>query len=208
MHEKKSKKNSSPAPSDRSASQSEFPQLKFGGTIEVVESDAQLEKVLAEILSERVVGFDTESRPSFRKGEHHNVALIQFASEKKAWLLRTCKMGLTAPLLSLLENGRLLKIGASLVDDFSNLRKLHPFSPKGFVDLQKIMPRIGVEGISVRKMSEELLGYRISKRQQLTNWEADQLTPAQRVYAATDAWVCLKIYQHPRVRAFVNSKSS
>lgn len=186
---------------------SEMPLARFEGEIVVVDTPELLKQATDEIARCPVVGFDTESRPSFTRGETHPVALIQFATATKAWLVRTCKLGLDASVIALLESAALTKVGASLRDDSLRLHELAPFAPRGFFDLQTAMQRIGIEELSVRKMAVRLLGFRISKRQQLSNWENATLTAAQQRYAATDAWVCHQLYHHPLVQNYLRSPS-
>lgn len=181
----------------------ELPLARFGGDIVVVDTPESLRQAAAEIARLPVVGFDTESRPCFKRGESHDVALIQFASDQKAWLVRTCKLGFGDPIIALLESATPLKVGASLRDDNLRLHQSASFAPKGFFELQTVMQKMGFEERSVRKMSERLLGWRVAKRQQLSNWENDTLTEAQQCYAATDAWLCLQLYCLPLVQEYL-----
>ena len=181
----------------------ELPLARFGGDIVVVDTPESLRQAAVEIARLPIVGFDTESRPCFKRGESHAVALIQFASDQKAWLVRTCKLGFGDPIIALLESGTPLKVGASLRDDNLRLHQSASFAPKGFFELQTVMQRMGFEERSVRKMSERLLGWRVAKRQQLSNWENDTLTEAQQCYAATDAWLCLQLYCLPLVQEYL-----
>lgn len=183
----------------------ELPLARFEGEIVVVDTPELLKQATNEIARLAVVGFDTESRPSFKRGDKHPVALIQFATESKAWLIRTCKLGLDASIIALLESAMVTKVGASLRDDCLRLHELAPFAPRGLFELQTAMQKIGIEDISVRKMAERLLGFRITKRQQLSNWENETLTEAQIRYAATDAWVCHQLYHHPLVQNYLRS---
>lgn len=187
------------------SSSEELPTARFEGDIVVVDSPELLQQATAEIAQLPVVGFDTESRPSFKRGEKHDVALIQFATDSKAWLVRTCKVGFQPSIVALLESKTPIKIGASLRDDSLRLHELAPFTPRGFFELQSAMQKLGIEERSVRKMSERLLGMRVSKRQQLSNWENDILTEAQQTYAATDAWICYRLYHHPCLQEFLNA---
>lgn len=185
----------------------DFPLTHFEGEVVVVDTPSLLEQATGEIARLPAVGFDTESRPSFKRGETHSVALIQFATDSKAWLVRTCKLGLTPSVIALLESGTPTKIGASLRDDTLRLHALSPFTPHGFFELQTAMQQIGIKELSVRKMAERLLGFRISKRQQLSNWENDALTEAQQRYAATDAWVCYRLYHNPLVQSYLHTST-
>ncbi|MDR1762433.1 MAG: 3'-5' exonuclease domain-containing protein 2 [Dysgonamonadaceae bacterium] len=168
---------------------------EFRGTI-VVANDFESSKKAVERLSEnKILGFDTETRPSFRKGNTNNVALIQLASEDFCCLFRLNITGYFPHLIELLSNPDIMKIGLSLKDDFHSLEKNLNFEPRGFIDLQKIAPKYGIEDMSLQKIYALLFHKKISKNQRLTNWEASTLTAAQQHYAALDAWACLKIYK-------------
>ena len=124
----------------------------------------------------------------------HDVALLQLSGPDKAYLFRLNKMGLRKSLCAILSNPNIVKVGAASNDDVKGLQRLCPFSAHDFIDLQKIVWEWGIKDKSVKKMTAIILGFRISKNQQLSNWEADELTQAQRLYAATDAWVCREMY--------------
>lgn len=141
------------------------------------------------------VGFDTETRPSFHKGEFHKVALVQLSIGKFCFLFRLNKMkGIPACLKELLEDPSIIKVGLSTQDDFRNLNKWEPLAPKGFVELQQLVPKYGIEDKSLAKIYADVFGKRLSKKQQMTNWEADQLSFAQQSYASLDAISCVEIY--------------
>ena len=145
--------------------------------------------------NQTVIGFDTETKPSFSSGSpRHHVALLQLSGGEKAYIFRLNMLGLPAPLASLLADDRILKIGAAVKDDVRGLMYYRKFSPRGFVDLQAIVGEYGITDKSVRKMSAIILGKKVSKTQQLSNWEAPQLSGAQLKYAAIDAWVCREMY--------------
>ena len=127
---------------------------------------------------------------------HHNVSLLQLSTADTCFLIRLCRTGLTDSLVALLENEEIKKIGVSLHDDSQALRKLRSFNPGGFIDLQKRVTAYGIEEMSLQKIYAIIFGKKISKNQRLTNWEADVLTDKQKMYAATDAWACLEIYNH------------
>lgn len=146
---------------------------------------------------QRVIGFDTESRPCFSPNQpHYGVSLLQLSGEDEAFLFRIKLMGgIPKPLRNILSNKNILKVGAAVNDDVHGLRKHHDFEPGGFVDLQKIVWEYGIKDKSVKKMSAIILGVRISKTQQLSNWEAVELSDSQQLYAATDAWICREMYK-------------
>ena len=172
----------------------EMPKVLFGGQIHVVQTPQEVERAVAYLKSCPIVGIDSETRPSFTKGRVHKVALLQIASEEHCFLFRLNLTGLTLPLILLLENPNVLKVGLSLKDDFMMLRKRAPFDPRGYIELQEYVRMFGIEDKSLQKIYGILFGQKISKSQRLSNWEAAELTQPQQLYAATDAWACLNIY--------------
>ena len=142
----------------------------------------------------KVIGFDTETRPSFTKGVANKVSLLQLSSEDQAFLFRLNRIALEKPLLQLLSSRKVIKVGAAVRDDLRALKQLRKFAPGGFVELQNLAPQFGITDKSLRKLGAIALRIRISKAQRLSNWEARQLTPAQQMYAATDAWIGRAIY--------------
>lgn len=173
-----------------------LPLKAFEGPIEVIEGPGlKYAKAIAYLRAQKVLGFDTETRPVFEPRHcHHDVALLQLSGPRKAFLFRLNKMGLRKNLCAILSNPDIIKVGAACLDDVRGLQHISRFEPRGFVDLQKIVWKWGICDKSVKKMTAIVLGFRISKSQQLSNWEADCLTGAQRLYAATDAWVCREMY--------------
>lgn len=181
----------------------ELARAVFPGEIVVVDTEDGLERAVEEMRGHRILGFDTESRPSFKKHEHHNVALIQLSSRDKCWLVRTNILGFGQGIREVLEDGGIYKVGASLRDDTGRLRKLSPFTPKGLIDLQPIAKAVGIQEQSVRKLAAKLLGLRVSKRAQLSNWESETLSEGQQQYAATDAWICLRMLYVEEFRQYL-----
>lgn len=173
----------------------ELPKGEFSGTIKVITKPEEVEAVLPEIIIHNYIGFDTETKPAFHKGTRNGMALLQLSSEDTAWLFRLQETGLTPGLVRLMADPKIKKIGAAILDDVRGLKKLTTFEPEGFIDLQKHVHEFGVEEKGVKKMAAIFLDLKISKRQRLTNWEAQVLTEPQLRYAATDAWICLKIYK-------------
>ncbi len=171
-----------------------LPLRGFGGRVVVVDSLEGMCTAYESLRGEVVLGFDTETRPSFSKNVQHTVSLLQLSTGDTAYLFRLKHCSLSDDMLSLLSDSGVLKIGAAIRDDLRALRGLRDFAPSGFVDLQGIIGRWGVEELSVRKMAAVVLGIRISKAQRLSNWDSLVLTPAQCDYAAMDAWVCRSIY--------------
>ena len=168
----------------------------FPGKIQVIDAvGAEFNRAITYLRSQKIIGFDTETRPCFSQGQpRYGVALLQLSGPEKAFLFRINKMGMHRRLCSLLADGKIIKVGAAVHDDIKGLQKYRDFIPSSFVDLQKVVWEWGIRDKAVKKMSAIILGYRISKTQQLSNWEAETLTEAQRIYAATDAWVCREMY--------------
>jgi ribonuclease D len=171
-----------------------LPLQAFPGSIHLIDSMAGLKKYLPALKAEKVIGFDTETRPSFRKGRVNQISLIQFATPFHAFLIRITALNLPVELIELFEDDSIIKVGAALHDDLIDLKRIRDFKARGFLDLQKYVEAFGIRNKGVAKLAGIVLGFRISKNQQLTNWDAEVLTPAQQEYAATDAWVCLRIY--------------
>lgn len=184
-----------------------LPAEEFSGEIRLIETTEQLEKAL-EILSKAdTVGFDTETRPSFHKGQINKVALIQIALPQLCFLIRINKLGLSKELIDFFENPGIKKIGLSLKDDFMNLSRISDISPANCIDLQSFVKDYRLADNSLTKLYAVLFDKRISKGQRLTNWEADPLSPAQKQYAALDAAACLSIYHYLKKGNFSPFKS-
>lgn len=168
----------------------------FPGRITVIDSTGpEFTKAVAYLRRQKILGFDTESRPSFTPSQpHYGVSLLQLSGPERAFLFRIKKTGMSRSLCNILADPRILKIGAATADDVRGLQKHRPFEAAGFVDLQRIVWEYGIKDKSVKKMAAIILGIRISKTQQLSNWEADELSESQQKYAATDAWVCREMY--------------
>lgn len=171
-----------------------LPLRSFEGDIHVITNDDEAAEAVRRLSLAKIVGFDTETRPTFKKGKLNPVSLLQLATRHEAFLFRMNKLGHFQGLEHLLTQPAPLKIGAAIHEDIRALKALFPKQTSGFIDLQDIVKNYGIENIGVKKMAAIVLGFRISKSQQLSNWEADTLTEAQMVYAATDAWVSLEIY--------------
>jgi len=167
---------------------------EFEGKIIEVPNDKSVQGAIEYLNQFNVLGFDTESRPSFRKGNTNSIALMQLAAEDVCILFRLNKLGFPKSLLQLLSNPDILKVGISVKDDFQAIRRKTDFFPAGFVDLQRMVTTVGIEDMSLQKIYAILFNKKISKRQRLSNWEANELTELQKKYAALDAWACLKIY--------------
>ena len=169
----------------------------FPGKIKVIDSvGLEFLGAIRSLKRQKILGFDTESRPTFSSDQpHYGVSLLQLSGPEKAYLFRIKLMGgIPKALRAILSNGAILKVGAAVADDVRGLEKHQDFPPRGFVDLQKIVWEYGIKDKAVKKMAAIILGIRISKTQQLSNWEAETLSDAQKAYAATDAWVCREMY--------------
>ncbi len=174
----------------------ELPLYSYNGEVVCVDTMEKYNQVKDELFLETLWGFDTETKPTFRKGVsgNRNVSLLQLSSREKTYIFRLSMIGFPVELKNFLESDRFTKIGLSTRDDIKGLHKLADFQPAGFIDLQSIAPSYGIAEKSLRKMAAIVLKVRISKSQQLSNWEAEQLTEKQIRYAATDSWVTREIY--------------
>lgn len=180
-----------------------LPHETYRGEICLVDSPENVESAVAFLREAEIIGFDTETRPSFKKGQTHTVSLLQLATPEVCFLFRLNRIGLTQPIIDLLQDPSKLKIGLSIHDDFHNLRKLcSDLEPDGFIDLQQYVKRFRIADNSLSRIYGILFGMRISKGQRLTNWEAENLTPAQQSYASLDAQACIKIYRFLEAGAF------
>lgn len=169
--------------------------VQFDGKIEVITSSEKLDEVLTELKECRIVGIDTETKPSFKKGITHKVALLQLSTLRNCYLIRLLQTGVTETLIKFFEDENIIKIGLSLVDDIRRLHNSGDFVPKGFIDLQPFVKKYGILDNGLQRIYAIIFGKKISKSQRLSNWEAPTLSESQQRYAATDAWACLKIYE-------------
>jgi ribonuclease D len=174
---------------------SQLPRKQFEGRIVLVDSSQGVQGILNNINGSTLLGFDTETKPAFKKGHSHKPALIQLADDDTCYIFRLNKIGLPDGLVALLSDKTVTKIGLAVKDDYSALSKLRNFIPSGFIDLQSYVENFGIEDKSLKKLAAITLGIRISKSQQTSNWENQTLSESQLIYAATDAWICLKIYK-------------
>ena len=174
---------------------SDLPRVTFPGKIIVVITETEANKAVDFLLSADILGIDSETRPVFKKGQHHKVALLQVSTKDVCFLFRLNLIGMPACIVRLLEDTTVLKVGLSLHDDFSMLHQRDEFKIGRFIDLQNIVSEFGIEDLSLQKLYANLFHERITKRQQLSNWEAPILTEQQKIYAATDAWTCIQLYE-------------
>ena len=169
---------------------------RFEGRIVVIQTLGRAKKAVRYLSKHSMIGFDTETRPAYKKGSYYNVSLIQLSTEDTCFLFRLNMIDFPQCLIDLLSNANVKKIGLSLRDDFAAMNRRQPFEPNGFIDLQTIVQEYGITDISLQKVYAILFNKKISKKQRLTNWEADVLTDSQKRYAALDAWACLRIYKN------------
>lgn len=172
----------------------DLPKAAFPGQIHVVQTPWEAERAVTYLKNCSLLGIDSETRPSFTKGQSHKVALLQISSEDHCFLFRLNLTGLTLPIITLLESPSVTKVGLSLRDDFMMLHKRAPFEQRACVELQEYVRAFGIQDKSLQKIYGILFGEKISKSQRLSNWEADVLSESQKQYAATDAYACLNIY--------------
>ena len=172
-----------------------MPKVLFPGRICVIYTESDAEKAVAYLKDQRIVGVDTETRPSFKRGTTHKVALLQISTQDTCFLFRLNRIGMPDSLQEFLMSDT-LKIGLSLKDDFNSLRKRQDMHPDrgNWIELQEYVGKFGIEDRSLQKIYANLFGEKISKNQRLSNWEADVLSEGQKLYAATDAWACVEIY--------------
>lgn len=173
----------------------DLPRALFKGRIIVVLSESEAKKAVSYLMKADILGFDTETRPSFKKGQQNKVSLLQVSTRDTCFLFRLNRIGLCPAIKKLLETKKVKKIGLSWDDDIRSLKALGDFKPQGFFELQQHMQELGIEDISLAKLYANIFEQRISKREQLSNWEADVLSAKQQGYAATDAWACIMLYE-------------
>jgi|WetSurSiteA1Bulk_404760.scaffolds.fasta_scaffold00919_7 ribonuclease D len=167
----------------------------FPGTINLIDHPSACERIKHILAEERIIGFDTETKPSFKRGQYHRVALLQLSTSDQAFLLRLNKMHLPEYIIDILEDSSIIKVGVALKDDLNGLKKVMDLDPDGFIDLQQFVKQFGIEDNGLKKLVANILGFRISKKLQTSNWELDLLSKEQLEYAATDAWVCRQMYE-------------
>ena len=172
-----------------------LPLRRYSGIIRIVSSVPALHDALEDLQRERVLGFDTETRPTFGKKQPENLpALLQLATERAIYLFQLRRIALPEPLRAVLSDSRIIKTGVAVHDDIRVLQRLAPFEAAGFVDLSDVARQNGLLTMGLRNMAANLLGFRISKTAQCSNWEAPKLSPKQIAYAATDAWVSRELH--------------
>ena len=168
---------------------------KFNGKISVIDKKKDLLDAYLFLKKQKIIGFDTESRPTFKKGVSSNVSLIQFSTKDEVFLFRINIIGFDDMLIDLINDKKIKKIGIAIFDDIKSLQKIKEFESNSVIDLNKLALNLGFESIGAVKLSILILGFSISKSARLSNWEKKDLTTSQIEYAATDAWICNMIYK-------------
>lgn len=172
----------------------DLPVDQFEGEVVIVNTVSDAQKAVEELMHEPYLGFDTETKPSFQRGVHYKVSLLQLSTQNKTFLFRLNLIGLPDCVINLLQNPSVIKVGLSTKDDFSALSARAPIAPAGFIEMQDYVKRIGIEEQGLQRLYALLFGKKISKAQRMSNWQAEPLLPAQITYAATDAWATLKMW--------------
>ena len=181
----------------------DLPLTAYEGKIILIQEADKIKEAVEELSKFPVIGFDTETKPAFVKGQFYSISLIQLAIPGKVFLFRLNHSGFTQPLIDLFSNEKILKVGVGLRDDILGLQKLHDFEPGGFKELHDYVVELGVRNTGLRKLAAILLKVRISKGQQTSNWENSVLSKNQQVYAATDAWICLEMFNLLQEKGFI-----
>ncbi|MGK5091197.1 3'-5' exonuclease [Deltaproteobacteria bacterium TL4] len=182
----------------------DLPLRGYEGPIHVITSADEMERAVENLFQEQVLGFDTETRPAFKKGEHYSVSLLQLAAQDEVYLIRLNQVPISESLAQLLSAPEILKIGVAVHDDIKSLNALYPFEAAGFVDLSNIAKKLNIITVGLRNLAGMFLKIRISKGAQVSNWENQSLTATQIRYAATDAWICREIYQFLKKHKFLD----
>ncbi len=179
--------------------------VAFEGEIVLVETAEDADAACNYLKQFAILGFDTETKPNFKKGRKNKVALLQLSTHEKAFLFRINKIGIPQPIIQIFSNSAIFKIGAATKDDINTLRHIAHFEPQGVIDIQTIVRNLGIEQLGLKNIAALILGIKISKSQQLSNWENEILTLPQQQYAATDAWVCLEIYKTIKAKGYLEN---
>jgi ribonuclease D len=189
-----------PAPSSESVKRisreavNGLPILRYAGSVHVVAGHRDLQSAMQDIAQESVVGFDTETRPAFSRGESYLPSIVQFATASAVYLMQVQQHDLSDAMREILSSEKIIKVGVAVADDLRNLKRLFQFDERSVLDLGKVAERHGLKQTGVRNLAGIFLGTRIPKGAKTTNWAARCLTPQQIAYAATDAWACRKLY--------------
>ena len=183
-----------------------LPISSFEGKIHLITDINDVSDAIKTLRNHPVLGFDTETRPVFRKGVKHDVSLLQLSTSKEAFLFRLNHLGFQNELVEILEDSSILKVGIAILDDVRGLQKLSNFNPGGFIELADIASDLGIVTCGLRNLAAIFLGVRITKKAQLTNWERPLINSKQSLYAATDAWICLEMYLYLKRKSLLPEK--
>ncbi|MDF1548872.1 MAG: 3'-5' exonuclease domain-containing protein 2 [Bacteroidales bacterium] len=180
----------------------DLPLTTFDKEIYVIEDEDQIDEAIEYLRIQSILGFDTETKPAFKKGQKNSVALLQLSTSEKAFLFRLNKIRFNGQIRKILSDNTIVKVGVAIRDDLNALKRKSTFTPQSFIELQDMVKKYGIQNFSLQKLSAIVLGLRISKSKRLSNWEAETLNEAQQKYAATDAWISLEVY-----KKLLNSKA-
>ena len=183
-----------------------LPIISFGGKIHLIDKKNDIEEAIKNLRKESVLGFDTETRPNFKKGQKNSVSLLQLSTQNDAYLFRLNKLGLPEQIRSLLSDKKILKVGVAILDDIRALQKICKFNPEGFVELSKIGKQLGIITCGLQNLAAIFFGVKITKKERLTNWERAQFNERQCLYAATDAWICLEMFSFLKLKKLLPKK--
>lgn len=172
-----------------------LPRYTFEGNVAVIESEETALDAVNNLKNEKVLGFDTETRAAFKKGERYDVSLLQLATGSNVYLFRLNKLPALPELFEILANPNIVKAGVAIKDDIKALQKLHPFKPEAFVDLAQVAQEKNIENFGLRALTAIVLEKRLSKKAKISNWDRKTLTPEQITYAACDGAVGYEIYR-------------
>jgi len=182
---------------------SKLPIITYEGAITLIDDPTTVDLAIYKIRSAGIVGFDTEKKPTFKKGQYHPTALVQLSTLDEAFLFRINKIGFHPALKAVLEDPAIIKLGISIRDDLVELQRMETFSPEGFVELNVLAHSLGIRNSGVRNLAGIILRKRVSKNQQTSNWENDILTDAQQNYSAIDAWICIRMYRELQQKGYI-----
>ncbi len=183
----------------------ELPLGQFDGEIFLVDDHDEIDDIAEFLSTQTILGFDTETKPTFKKGQRNEVSLLQVSTSEQAFLFRLNHIGFPDKIRNVLEKDKIIKVGAAVHDDLLGLKRItDSFYPESFFDLNDELKKVGFHNVGVRNLSAMVLGIRISKSEQVSNWEAEELTTKQQRYAATDAWACLEVYEKLKNQGYLD----
>jgi ribonuclease D len=180
---------------DKASEGPQLPIFHYQGDIHLINRAEDVAPAVQELQKSNILGFDTETRPAFKKGESYLPCLLQLADEMKCYLFRLNKIGMPQEIVELLADEETLKVGVAIRDDLVGLKKRETFRPKGFIEIADLAKEQGHHKLGLRSLAEVLMEVKVSKKMRTSNWEKKELTPQQLAYAAADAHLGLKLYQ-------------